>query len=270
MPGTYTVSVGSFEGPFDLLLQLIARRKVDIYDVSIAEITDDYLVVLRSMEQVDLEVATEFLVVAATLLELKAARLLPDEDDPELEEVALEARDLLYARLLDYRLFKQAAAHLGARLRASSGFHPRGVVASDLPAVHAVPALGMDAEAFARLAARVLTDQPDASVDVSHLQPVRMSVADAADLVVGELERANGRVTFREITTGCGHPVEVAVCFVAVLELYKHEHVDLEQASNFGELVVLRTDAGVPWAGLADAGERFGERESGTTAGEPA
>src|SRR5919106_1035594 len=94
----YTVTVGDFEGPFDLLLQLIAQRRVDVYDVALADITDDYLAVVRTMDTVDLEATTEFLIIAATLVELKAARLLPTEE-PEIDEFAVDARDLLYARL---------------------------------------------------------------------------------------------------------------------------------------------------------------------------
>lgn len=244
MSGTYTVSVGSFEGPFDLLLQLIAKRKVDIYEISIAHITDDYLTVLRRMDHVDLEVTTEFLVVAATLLELKAARLLPGEDDPELEELAMEARDLLYARLLDYRTFKEAAGFVRAAIEQHAGYVPRGVGADEHADVRPPPEIGIDPEAFARLAARVFADQPGTDVDLSHVQPVRMTVAEAADLVLGELARAGGTATFREVTGGCRHRIEVIMCFLAVLELYKHEHVELEQAARFGELEIRSLAAG--------------------------
>jgi segregation and condensation protein A len=238
MPGTYTVNVGSYEGPFDLLLQLIAKRKVDIYEIPLAQITDDYLMVLRQMEHVDLEVTTEFLMVAATLLELKAARLLPGEDDPELEELALEARDLLYARLLDYRTFRDAATFVGMAIERHIGFVPRRVGPDEFAGLRPPPEIGLDAEAFAHLAARVFADQPATAVDLTHVQPVRMTVAEAADLVMSELARAGGTATFREVTAGCRHPIEVIVCFLALLELYKHEHVDLSQASNFGEMVV--------------------------------
>lgn len=243
MPSTYTVAVGSFEGPFDLLLQLIARRKVDIYDIPIAEITDEYLAVLRGMESVDLETTTEFLVVAATLVELKAARLLPAEDDPELDQLALEARDLLYARLLEYRTFKQASGWIGQRLAALHGFLPR--TAGPEPQFRHVQApvqLDIDAEQLAGLAARALAEQPPEVVDMSHLQPVRMTVQEAADLVMSEISRAGGRAGFRELTAGCRHRVEVIACFLALLELYKFEHVDLAQADNFGDLVVDAVD----------------------------
>jgi len=235
----YQVSIPSFEGPLDLLLALIARHKLDIYEVPLAQITDDYLAVLARMDTVDLELATEFLVIAATLLELKAARLLPGEEDPQLEESAAEARDLLYARLVDYRTFKQAAAWVGERLEAGSGFLPRAVALEErFAGVRPEPALPLDAEGLARLADRVLTARPPAEVDLSHVQPVRLTVREAAGMVLAELDRAGGRATFRELTAGCRHPLEVVVHFLAVLELYKLEAVDLDQAEAFGELTV--------------------------------
>jgi segregation and condensation protein A len=239
MAASYTVAVGSFEGPFDLLLHLIARRKMDIYEVPLAQITDDYIAVIRSMEVLDLDVATEFLVVAATLIELKAARLLPGEDDPELEELALEARDLLYARLLDYRVFKETAAFLRERVDAHAGYFAREVrLEAQLTRLVPEVALGLTPEELAQLAARALADRPDPTVDTSHLQPVRMTVREAATLVADELERAGGRATFREITAGCRHRIEVIVCFLALLELYKLEQIDLAQIDRFGEITV--------------------------------
>lgn len=250
MSGTYHVTVGSYEGPFDLLLQLIARRKVDIYDVPLAQITDDYLAAMRHMERLDLEVTTEFLVVAATLVELKAARLLPGADDPELEELALEARDLLYARLLDYRTFKHAAGFFGGRLSALAGYVPRDVALEDRY-VGLTPQVRLEVAPaeLARLAAQALAARAAAQVDASHLQPVRMTVREAAGMVASELERAGGVATFRELTAGCRHRVEVIVCFLALLELYKLELVDLEQPANFDVLTVVAEGALGPGAG---------------------
>ncbi|QBI21591.1 segregation/condensation protein A [Egibacter rhizosphaerae] len=239
MAASYTVSVGSFEGPFDLLLQLIARHKVDIHEISLAEITDDYLAVLGAMEEVDLEVTTEFLVVAATLLELKAARLLPGEEDPEVEEQALEARDLLYARLLDYRMFKEAAGWLALRLGDHEGLVPRTVGPEpEFAALRPPVQVGVDVEGLAAVGRRVYASQPPGEVDTSHLQPVRLTVREAAGMVVDELVRAGGRVTFRELTAGCRHRVEVVVHFLALLELAARDHVDLEQAERFGTITV--------------------------------
>jgi len=236
---TYQVSLSTFEGPFDLLLHLISRRTVDVYDIPIAAITDDYLAVLAQMETVDLEPATEFLVVAATLVELKAARLLPDDAEEDLDELALEARDLLYARLLEYRTFKEGAAWVRARLEAHAGHVPRRVALEERFArIRPDVTLPLDAEGLAALAARVLAEQPSPVVDLGHLQPVRLTVREAAGMVLDELERAGGRVSFRELTAGCRHRGEVIVHFLALLELFKLDLVDLEQAGTSGALTV--------------------------------
>lgn len=249
MAATYHVTVGSFEGPFDLLLHLITRRKVEIWDIAIAQITDEYLAVLADLDELDLEVATEFLIVAATLIELKAARLLPAEDDPELEELALEARDLLYARLLDYRTFKEASAWVAERMEAFAGYVPRDVGLEErfrgvLPDVE----LTITIDELAAMAARALADKPEPIVDLSHVQPVRMTVREAAGMVMDELARAGGRASFRELTAGCRHRVEVIVHFLALLELYKLGHLDMDQAASFGDIVV-RANDDEPWHG---------------------
>ncbi|HWB71493.1 MAG TPA: ScpA family protein [Egibacteraceae bacterium] len=250
MASSYHVAVGSFEGPFDLLLQLIARHKLDIYEVALAQITDDYLTVVAEMGQLNLEVATDFLVVAATLLELKAARLLPDEDEPELDELTLEARDLLYARLLDYRTFKQAGQALGDRLRALAGYVPRAVpLEPHLARLRPPVKLPVTPAGLAEVAARVLAAGPEPGVDLSHLQPVWMTVEEAAVVVVEGLVRAGGRATFDQLTAGCRHRVELVACFLALLELYRLAQVDVEQRENFDTLTVTTAEGADPTRG---------------------
>ena len=235
---TYTVSTAAFEGPFDLLLQLISRRKVDVWEVSVAEITEDYLSVLAEMEALDLEVTTEFLVIAATLMELKAARLLPDADDPEAEEAAVAARDLLYARLLDYRTFQHAAWWIGERLADQQGHVPREVgLEPPLSTLRPPVRLTASADRLAALAARALAESRR-SVDTRHLRPVRLSVREAAGRIVDELARARGAATFAELTRGCRHRSETIAHFLALLELYKLELVDLDQPERLGTLLV--------------------------------
>jgi segregation and condensation protein A len=246
----HTVTVGDFEGPFDLLLQLIAQRRVDVYDVALADITDDYLAVVRAMDTVDLEATTEFLVIAATLLELKAARLLPTDDDPEIDEFAVNARDLLYARLLDFQVFAEAAAFLGGRLEDQKGYVGR-LVPVEEQFVGCVPPVRLDltAEDIAALYGDVLAQAAERRrpVDTSHLPPIALTVEQASERMVDRLVECGGRSTFRELTDGCASRVELAVVFLAVLDLYKSEHVEVSQPLNFGELVVelAPDDAGI-------------------------
>src|SRR5205085_11378211 len=112
------VSTPVFEGPFDLLLHLVLREQVDLYEVPLAAIVDAYLRELEALQGVDLDVSTEFLLIAATLVELKARRLLPGRDDIELDEELLrfEERDLLLARLLECKTFQDASRVLNERL----------------------------------------------------------------------------------------------------------------------------------------------------------
>lgn len=237
----YTVTVGDFEGPFDLLLKLIAQRRVDVYDVVLADITDDYLSVVRGMDTLDLEATTTFLVIAATLVELKAARLLPTDEEPEIDELAIHARDLLYARLLDFQVFAEAAAFLGGRMRDQDGYIPRAVPLEDA-FVGCVPPveLALDPDDLGGLYGDVLAAAAERHepVDTSHLPPIRLTVEDAARDLLDRLDRHGGYATFRALTDRYASRVEVAVAFLAVLELYKNEHIDVAQSTHFGELMI--------------------------------
>ena len=247
----YVVRTEVFEGPFDLLLHLIARQRVDIWQVSLSRITEDYLAEVRRMRQLNLEVATEFLVVAATLLELKAARLLPAPDaDPDEAETALEERDLLFARLLQYRAYKQAAELFGERLAEQAAYLPRRVGAEDVLKGLALDLLtGVEPAELARLAEAALTPSPQPEVRTSHIAPPKLSVAEAvADLAVRLRER--GSSSFEELVGGTALPIEVVVGLLALLELYKRSLVEIEQTATFGAIAVRWTggDATEPTA----------------------
>jgi segregation and condensation protein A len=235
----YVVKTEVFEGPFDLLLHLIARQRVDLWQVSLSRITEDYLAEVRRMRELNLEVATEFLVVAATLLELKAARLLPapDGDSDEVEAV-LEERDLLFARVLQYRAYKQVAGLFGARLAEQTAYVPRRVGAEDLLR-RIVPELlvGVTPEELARLAAAALTPAPSPQVTTTHIAPPRLSVAEAVTDLARRLHD-RGSSSFEELVGRQAPPIEVVVGLLAVLELYKRSLVELDQASTFGDIAV--------------------------------
>jgi segregation and condensation protein A len=242
----YVVKTEVFEGPFDLLLHLIARQRLDIWQVSLARITEDYLDEIKRMHELNLEVATEFLVVAATLLELKAARLLPSPDaDPDEAEALLEERDLLFARLLQYRAYKQVAALVGDRLTGQALYLPRHAGA-DEEFRRIVPDLlvGVEAEQLARLAAAALAPVPAPKVETAHIAPPKLSVAEAVTELAGRL-RGAGSITFSELV-GDAAPIEVVIHFLALLELYKRDLVEIEQAAAFSRI-------GVRWLGGSGA-----------------
>jgi segregation and condensation protein A len=240
LPQRFTVRLSNFEGPFDLLLQLIGKHKLDVTEIALSEVTDEFIAHLRALgDELDLDQASEFLVVAATLLDLKTARLLPaaeidDEDDLEL----LEARDLLFARLLQYKAYKQAAAFLRAReIEASSRFARDAALEPRFADLMPEVSLTLTVEQFAVLAARALAPKVPEVVSVAHLHAPAVSVAEQLLIVRTQLARS-GRATFRALTASCEHTLEVVARFLALLELYRQQRVSFEQLTPLGELHV--------------------------------
>jgi segregation and condensation protein A len=233
----YEVKLQVFEGPLDLLLHLITRQRVDIYDVSLSTITEEYLAALARMEHVDLEAATGFLVVAATLLELKSVRLLPgrDLDDPDIR--LLEERDLLLARLVECATYREAGAWLSGRLAEGELLVGRSA-GLETPFVDLAPDLlaGTTVDRLARAAAEALAPKPDFELDVSHVAPIRASVRNAI-LEVADSLRTEGRASFERLCRDGLARIEVIVRFLALLELVKAGAVEIVQGDRFGDIV---------------------------------
>jgi len=236
----YKVHTAVFDGPFDLLLHLITRQQVDLWEVSLSSIVDAYVATLEEMKALDLEVATEFLLIAAVLLELKTRRMLPTGEDVELdEELALwEERDLLIARLLEAKTFKDAAGNLSLLMDQAGRSWPR-TAGLEERFVGLAPDLleGVTAERLSEAMRSLGRPRPAPTVDLDHVAPIRASVADAvADLVVAL--PVLGRTTFGALCEGIRERLEVIVRFLALLEMYKQGVVELEQTATFSELVV--------------------------------
>jgi segregation and condensation protein A len=242
----YEVRTAVYEGPFDLLLHLILTQEVDLWEVSLARIVDEYLAEVERMERLDLEIATEFLLIAATLVELKTRRLLPTPEDLELDEELLrfEERDLLLARLLECKTFQDAANALAARIRIADRSLPR-VAGPEEPFRSLVPdpLERVRLETLRDAARRALTPPLEPHVEADHIAPLRVSVADAVTGLLADLPEGTTR-SFRDLTRDATDRLTVIVRFLAVLELYKQGVVDLDQTVNFGELAVRRLGAG--------------------------
>ncbi|MFJ7129813.1 segregation and condensation protein A [Streptomyces sp. NPDC098101] len=238
--GRFTVRLANFEGPFDLLLQLITKHKLDVTEVALSEVTDEFMAHLRALgPDGDLDQTTEFLVVAATLLDLKTARLLPAaEVEDEADLALLEARDLLFARLLQYRAYKRIAAILEERWEDEGRRHPRTVGlephhAALLPEV----VLSIGAEGLARLAVKAMQPKAEPQVYVEHIHAPLVSVREQAALVAALL-RERGTAAFRELIEDAGDTLTVVARFLALLELYRERAVALDQETALGDLTV--------------------------------
>ena len=237
------VSTSVYEGPFDLLLHLILKEQVDIYEVSLSRIVDAYLEEIEKLQQLDLDLATEFLLIASTLVELKARRLLPGRDDIDLDdELALwEERDLLLARLLECKTFKDVASVFSRLAEDADRSFPRSVGADDRFA-ELMPDLmeGVTPQRLHRAFVKAVTPKPVLRIDLFHVAPIRASVSDALAELVDELPRV-GRMSFRRLTSGLVERLEVIVRFLALLELFKQGLVELDQTERFGDIEVVWT-----------------------------
>jgi segregation and condensation protein A len=241
--GGFSVHLANFDGPFDLLLQLISRHKMDVTEVSLSIVTDEFISFIRGLEASgegwELEQATEFLVVAATLLDLKAARLLPSGDVEDEEDLALlEARDLLFARLLQYRAFKEIAATFSERIATADKSFAR-VVALDPALAALLPEvlIGVGAARFAAIAERVLTPKVAPVVAIQHLHMALVSVAEESKMVVEALRHSRS-LSFRNLIADADSTLVVVARFLALLDLYRQGVLRFDQVIALGELQI--------------------------------
>lgn len=241
--GAFSVRLNNFDGPFDLLLQLISRHKMDITEISLSLVTDEFIAFIRALEASGegwrLDQATEFLVVAATLLDLKAARLLPTGEVDDEEDLALlEARDILFARLLQYRAFKEIAATFSERITMADKFFPR-VVALDptLSALLPEVLIGVGPQRFAAIAERVLTPKVSPIVSTEHLYQQMVSVAEESRVVIEALRRSKS-MSFRNLVSDTDNVLVVVARFLALLDLYRQGVLRFDQVIALGELQI--------------------------------
>ncbi len=236
----YQVKLDIFEGPFDLLLDLITKQKIDVCELSLTEIVQNYLDHIGQKAQIDLEVTSEFLIIAATLLKIKSNSLLGPDDNEEIHDLSpTEARELLITRLLEYKRFKNASAHLETLIESQYGYHRR-VEASTVPVFTAPELVGQTSlNDLASLLISVLTssDHGDVLVSTQHILCPPVNLGEKVDFVLDRV-RSKGEETFRNLTAECLSRIEVAVTFLAVLELRRTRRITVEQNEAFGEIVI--------------------------------
>jgi len=239
----FSLHLSNFDGPFDLLLQLISKHKMDITEIALGAVTDEFIAYIKQLENADsgwdLDKTTEFLVVAATLLDLKAAKLLPSgQVDDEADLALLEARDLLFARLLQYRAFKEIASIFTERIdREEKSFARLVALEPHLAQLLPEVLIGVGAQRFAAIANRVLTPKTSPIFSIDHLHQPTVSVAEQASKIVEQLRRT-GRMTFRGLTADAENTLVVIARFLALLELYKEGVIRFEQMISLGELQI--------------------------------
>lgn len=240
--GGFSVALPIFTGPFRLLADLILEQKIDVCDVSVAQVTDRYLQHAADADEWNLEEATWFLALCAVLLELKVGRLTPRRTEVDEEDILGQSPDLRYARSLELAAFRKVAVEVARRLEDEAGYHARDVgPGPDFAHLYPDPMVHLRPQDLAAVAAQLL--RPPPTIDLSHVTPVRFTVAEAMDVVADRVAGFGRPATFRDLVADCEDRIHVVVRFLAILELYRERKVDLAQAETFGEIEVHWTGA---------------------------
>lgn len=233
----YKIKVEAFEGPMDVLMHLIDKSQIDIYDIPIAIITEQYLEYLRALEFFNIEVASEFLVMAATLLQIKSRMLLPKPPKLEEEEDLVDPRQELVNRLIEYKQFKQISTILEemAETRGKYFFRQKQEFSSDLPLPE-----GLTIDDLLVAFAAVWESQLK--------EPVKTFVAREEVTMQDKMQdiiyllRSSLRLTFAETIIRSGGKSEIVAAFLALLELIRLKRVTISQEKIFGEIYITLTN----------------------------
>ncbi len=232
----YQIRLENFEGPLDLLLHLIKQDEIEIWEISISRITRQYVEYLELMEALNIEIAGEFLVMAATLMRLKSQRLLPRPAVAGDDDEILTEEDLI-ARLLTYKLFKEVAKDFRRRSEEAGPRFPRGHQPT-LPSDYMYPLKEVDLYTLVRAFQSIETrEAPAPAIHQVQLEDVRLE--DQVALVLSRLEQRAGRLTFSEVFERRPSHMEIAVTFLAMLELARQQVVRLLQDQICGAIWIV-------------------------------
>ena len=238
---SYILKIDSFEGPFELLLYLVSKQKVDIGSISISQITDQYLDEVNKMRDLNLDIASDFIMVAATLLEIKALSLLPKDKDEEVEDFEdlspNEAREILAFRLIEYKKYKNSAAYLSQLFDENAKLHTRNA-GPEARFYDQMPDFlkNVSLDALGVICATALARREEFLLDSAHIASKPLSLEVHVKAIYSRVKN-NRSLKFSSLFTGNSPAPElVVVNFLAVLELYKRCMIRVVQAENFGDL----------------------------------
>ena len=242
----FQVNLEVYSGPFDALLGMIANNKLELTEVSLSSITEEFLTYVRGLDFTkNMDEASAFLDIASILVEAKSVAILPGGEDNQHDEQSLEAlreRDLLFARLLQYRAYKQAAGDFRACIAANSGRFPHPA-ARDEGVAAMLPELvwTLTPLELAQLAAQVIANAPASEVSIHQLHvplvDLRAQSLVVRDRLIAALEsKGDQSMSFSELTRDCTSRIEVVARFMAVLVFFKQGVLQYQQDGPFAEL----------------------------------
>ncbi|HNR69372.1 MAG TPA: segregation/condensation protein A [bacterium] len=237
----YKVKLDTFEGPLDLLLFLIKKEEVDIYDIPIAKITRQFLEYLEIIQLLDLEVASDFILMAATLMRIKAQMLLPKPEVEAQEEEEIDPRQELVQRLLEYKRFKDVAEQMCDYEESSRQIYQRGTFRIEddgsLPIEEGVEQVSL----FALIGAfqKVLRQQK--KVSFHRVQELPISLEERLAFIESKFQERS-EIEFSELFDAGDSRMVLIVTFIAILELIKRKFIRAAQEINFADIKLIRVD----------------------------
>ena len=230
----YSIRLECFEGPMDLLMHLIEKNKINIYDIPIASLTEQYMGYLDKMREFNMEIASEFIIMATTLLQIKSRMLFP-KPPKKVEEEEIDPRQELIDRILEYRRFKEVSTVLSDMQEKQEYFFAREPM--ELPQRHLPPAqlsLNELLEAFKK----VMTAKVEAKIPQVLVEPEVFSVEDKMELLLSLLNRLDGKMLFSDAFNSDNSKSELITTFLAMLELIKLKSIVVMQAGSFEEIYI--------------------------------
>lgn len=239
----YQVRIENFEGPLDLLLHLIKKNEINIYDIPVAIIAQQYLQYLEAMEELNLNVAGDFLVMAATLLQIKSKMLLPVDETADDDEDGPDPREELVRRLLEYKAFKEAARQLDDQEKVWREIFWREQALSVEEAAEDLSLENVSLFDLVDALKEVLERNP--SSQLIEIVPDNLTVRERMNLILETLEGKDS-VSFAALFEGSSHRMVVVVTFLALLELMRLRVARVFQAETFGPILVSRMFSLVP------------------------
>lgn len=239
----YKVTLQAFEGPLDLLLHLIEKAEVDIYDIPISNITDQYINYLNKMEEMDLNITSEFLVMAAKLLEIKSKMLLPSEpkDDTQSDEELIDPREEIVRKLIEYKKYKSAANELKSKLEIQNKvfFKPREEIELFIDKdISKLEGLIIDDlfEAFNSILIKHIKRK--SKLQFNEIQREELTIEDSMDQIMQTLKYKE-KLFFEDMFNSTMSKSKMIVIFLSVLELIKLKQIKVIQEINFGKIVII-------------------------------
>lgn len=237
----YKIILESFEGPMDLLLHLIDKAEIDIYDIPINEITEQYIEYIKKMDQLDLDITSEFLLMAATLLEIKSKMLLPSmktSEDKQLEIEEIDPRIELVKRLVEYKKYKHVSQELQLyeQVQKKVYYKPKEDL-SNFEGEEEIEEMDLDKLVSALNKLLEKNQNTQISIDIDEIQKEEYTLDESMEKIKVKLEE-NKQITFSSLFHENSNKKEIVVTFLSILELIRTKYITIAQEDNFSEIII--------------------------------